>query len=476
MSRKSLVFPTSRRPSSKHAGIFVVVCAILLGGSLGSVPAAGASPLDGLLLVSDFSPNARIRIMDPVGRTIVYDYVVDHETYAGCGDPLAVCIPSGARHVVHGGNDYLDMVLTVLDNKSDWDVGLVYSMIQRVTPTPVPQVVWRIEHLDFSTLSDGDAYCDPADERDLGCQLSFSEGFDVVQDRPTERLVTLVAADAHNSRVLQVTLDYSNGNTTARVDWVLGKTNPAWPLSQRTGKAWPNAVDYLDDPDGPFLLTTFMQSDGVIARGTRLILWRWENGGWTPVWYFPDPAGGALALLNTPHMGEVLVDPQTGRRWLWYSHSRGAAEAWGSPPTGYGATWGLLALGPHLSDPPIYVFDAGLFDEAGDPLVNFSRDVAFLSDGSLLLMDAACQNICPFEAVVYHVGPVHRSAEPSGKAGYYSSDHREQVMLDLSSGAVLDEIRCGFGGLFEMDWIGAAEVGEQLQTAWDQGGRPCPGE
>ncbi len=454
-----------------------------------SVSSADASGLDGLLLVSDFSPNARIRIMDPVGKVILYDYVVDHEAYAGCGDPLAVCIPSGVQHTNHADNDYIDMVLTVLDNKSDWDNGLVYSMIQRVTVTHPPQVVWRVAQLDFSAVPDGWAYCDQAPPAarvsrasressvDQGCQLSFAEGFDIVLDDTSNKAVTIVAADAHNSRVLQFTLDYRDGGTTARVDWVLGETNPDWPLSERTGKAWPNAADYIDgEPGGPFLLTTFMQSDGVIARGTRLILWRWAGETWAPVWYFPDPSGGDLALLNTPHMGELLVDPVTGQRWIWYSHSRGAAEAWGSPPSGYGATWGLLALGDRLSDPPAYVFDAGLFDDNGDPLVNFSRDVAFLDDGSLLLMDAACQNLCPYKAVVYHVGPIHRGASPTGKAGYYRADHAEQVMLNLYPDGVIEEIRCGFGGLFEMDWIGPEDVGQQLRLAAGDRTRVCPDE
>ena len=120
------------------------------------------------------------------------------------------------------------------------------------------------------------------------------------------------------------------------------------------------------------------------------------------------------------------------------------------------------------------MLEAGIFSGNMEPEVFFTRDVHYLSDGSLLMLDAGCQNICPYEPTIYHVRPdFYRNASPSGLAGYYSADHGQQEIVSLQESDILGTYRCGLEGVYEMEWVNAEEMGYQLRQAKANAWRSC---
>lgn len=194
----------------------------------------------------------------------------------------------------------------------------------------------------------------------------------------------------------------------------------------------------------------------------------WSVGG--------GPAGALGPGGDGRRAALIVVDPLTGARRMWYSHSRGAAQRWMANPSGYGVTFGILELGDRLETPPTYVGELGLWDEQGAPQVMFSRDQDYLEDGSLLLMDAGCQNLCPHKGVIYHVDRRVAALEPTGQSGVYTPDFHEQRMVDIQDDAILDVYRCGLGALFAMEWVPSQELGRALTAASRDAFEPCPAE
>jgi hypothetical protein len=228
-----------------------------------------------------------------------------------------------------------------------------------------------------------------------------------------------------------------------------------------------------DQPGGPYLLTTFYSTDEQ-SHGSPLILWRQEEGAWRPAWRFPEQVDGAISLLNTPHMGEILFDPVTGGPLVMYSHSRGTAGDWDTYED-YGGSFGLLRPGATLAERPHYVMDAVVHGDDPALETHFSRDIDFLPDGSMLLTDAACESgSCPNPSRLFRVTPYFRDAPNSSRPGNYRQDQANIERYDIPDDRVLEEIQCGFQVLFEAQWIQPAEVGRTLRAAAAKPIGSCP--
>ncbi len=468
------------KPAVRLGALGMVLC---LSGAMGFVVLAGtasASELDGLVMVSDYVMPSKVRIFDPARSTIVFDYRLEKEGPEPCTAPEATCAALGIHHLTLQDQDYLDVAVTVIDPLKGNLADGFYSIIQRVRLVHPVQEVWRLRELDFSDVPDGDVYCVRPPEgaegeyrSDPRCQLAFNHAFRVVDDRPSEKRVTLIVADTLNERVEQVTLDYSNGSHTGHVDWVLGEAHPAWPPM-----GVPNGVQYIDDgPDGRFLLITFYTTTWYPLGGGFLMMLKWENGDWVEAWRFPDPNDGRQPYLNTPHMGEVVVDPTTGERRIWYSHSRGLATDWREMiPAGFGATYGMLIPGPTLADPPTYVFDAAPFLDDPERALTFSRDQSYLPDGTMLLADSACETMCSYTPRIYRTLRFDLDATTAtDRTGCYTTDHSELNLIPIPDDMILDTYECGFHGIFEANWLDADSLGTQLRNARAGARLPCPG-
>ncbi len=446
----------------------VALSLILLNGFLAiGLEHTAVAEQGGLIAVSDYVPPSKVRVFDPSSGMVVFDYLLRRDGPAVCRQEDVVCGQLGFHHLTYRGTDYLDTALTVIDPLAGNLADGFYSIIQRVRMVHPVQEVWRLRNLDFSQVVHGDYYCreaaDPEAARtDPRCQIAFSHAFQVVDDRPEDQVVTLVVADTMNQRVVQVTLDYAEGNTVGRVDWVLGRLNPAWhPMGV------PNAVQVIDEPDGRYLLVT-LYSTCFRPLGSGMIqMFRWEDGDWHEMWRFPDPDAGDQPYLNTPHRGKLLTDPLTGERRIWYSHSRGLADDWHEMiASGLGATWGMLIPGETLADPPVYALDAAPFLDGDEQPVTFSRDQAYLPDGTIVLADSACESLCRYRPRILRVGRSLQNVPPDPeKTGCYTYDHEELNLVEIPDSAVLDTYQCGIHGIFEVEWLTDEELGTQLKAA-----------
>lgn len=434
---------------------------------------------EGLLMTSD-PTTSRVRIIDPAQGAVVFDFkaMSPDGTRVGCANHPAVCQPMGVRHTSHRGVDLITLAVTHVQPTTGDPATSFPAVISRFEPTVPIRPVFTLASLDFRGVPGGDAYCAQGEAESHGdplvpgCSLQFVHTFQIVDDRPDDERVSFVVTDAFNQRILRVTLDYAGGNTVGEVEWVLGALNPDWPL-----QGWPNASQYIgDEPGGPFLLVTFFALDTLDETAGQLAMYRLDGDEWQAAWRFPDPASGPKPYLHAAHMGELVTDPVTGERYIWYSHGRGMSDTWGGEANAdRGGSFGLLAPGARLGDPPTYLLEAVLFSDDPDREVLYARDVDFMPDGSLLFSDAACESLCPEDAAVYHIPPIHRGAAPSPLAGYFSPDHSQQALYLVPTADVLDTFTCGWELMFETQWIPAADLGRTLRRAARRPLRSCEG-
>lgn len=462
--------------------LFTLLWVILptLGHAAGLLaPAPSGYVPEALLLTSD--PNtSRVRLMDPARGAVVFDFAALSldGARAGCAAPPAICQPMGVRHSTHNGQDYLDIALTNVDAGSLDPEMMFPSMLTRIVPSTPFRVVWQLRGLDFRDAEGAELWCeqDPAEEAadasQAGCDLQFTHAFSVVDDRPEDQIITLVTTDVLHERILQVTLDYAGGNTIGHVDWILGANNPDWPTP-----GWPNAVQYLgDEPGGPYLLVTLYSVDNLNETAGQLRLYRITDTGLEGVWTFPEEGRSDYPYLHAPHMGQLLTNPATGERWIWYSHGRGMADAWGGIPNEHrGGSYGLLEPGARLSDPPTYLGDLVPFPDAAQPGVLYARDVDYTPGGDLVLTDAACESLCAQPAAVYR----YRAQPPppeSLRTGIFTPDHTQQELRAMADESLVETYRCGYKILFESQWIPSHALGSQLRQASRRAMQPCPGD
>lgn len=449
----------------------LLALSMALAGGLQGQAAMGYDG-EGLIMVSDFGLPA-IRIFDPAAGTIVFDLKVEEMTLNECNLDRVFCFPIGAEYSRVNGEDFINLALTIYDRRpqNPRDVKSK-TLIQRIKIGPTPTVVWTLDKLDFSGLSDGLTYCDPSKRGgDTRCFPQLVHAIQVVKDDPSKKTVSVVMAEMNNHRISQATLNYTAGNTQGKVDWVLGEPNPEWPVS-----AYPNGVEvYPDLPGGPYLVATFYQDGGEQDFGGSVTAFRWVNGAWKRAWQHPQDKTSAPERLNTPHMGEILVDPQSGTPWVVYSHSRGTAGAWGTY-SDYGGSFGVASF-PN-GDPsrqPTYLMDAVLM--ASDPALetHFSRDVDWLWDGSWLMSDAACESgTCTNPSRIFRVMPLTGLSGPSARGGHYMADESGINKVGVPDELILEEYQCGLKVLFESQWIRPDEMGTSLSELADSTTTLCP--
>jgi hypothetical protein len=445
-----------------------------------ALSAADTIPSGSVFMASDYGAPPQLMFFDPVRRRIVYQLQLEAMPEERCDEPLVACAPLGVHHQVIDGDDYVDFAYLVVNERPDAPQVSYYSVVQRVRPVRPAETIWKLRTLDWSDIPEKEQYCvdDPEGQRtDPGCLLQLVHAIRIVEDLPDEHRVTLILADLDNLRVLQVTLDYNDGNTVGHVDWVLGRMNPDWPDNANV-----NGLDYIPDaPGGPYLLTTFYTSSSDHPASGRLTMWQWTDDDWQLAWRFPDQVNGQDGYLNTPHMGEYFQDPSTGRAWILYNHSRGDANDWGTY-TDPRATFGVLIPGPTLADPPVYMMDARLY--VGTSFEShFSRDTDMMPDGSLLLYDSGCENPwgfygtsykCPFPGRIFHVTSYLREQSLPSRPGDYTPDLSNLNLYDVPRSQTLGIYECGLSTFFEGELLTPAHLGQTLSAAVRSSRTPCP--
>ena len=443
----------------------------LLAPVLASAPASAAYTGEGLILVSDFGIPA-VRIFDPDANSIVFDYQPEKTSIEDCNSDKVFCFPIGGVYTRVGAEDFIDTAVTVYDRRPAGPKGVKSrSAIQRIKIGTTPQLIWTVKSLDFSAISNSKTYCDPKKVGgDSGCYPQLVHAIQIVDDRPQDKKVTVVMAEMSNHRITQATLDYTNNNTVARVDWVLGETSTEWPKD-----AYPNGVQIINNiAGGPYMINTFYQEGGAQAYAGAVIAYRWVNGAWVRMWTHPEDTTAGIDQLNTPHMGEILIDPATNTPWLVYSHSRGTAGDWGSA-SDLGGSFGIGRFDGGVTQQPTYLMDAVLFADDPNRETHFSRDVDWLADGTWLMADAACESgTCLWPSRVFRVQPLTGINALTSRGGYYAPDESGINKVAVPNGEVMEEYQCGLKTLFEVQFISRDQLGTSLSELASLPGTPCP--
>ncbi len=437
--------------------------------------AGRASAGDGLLMATDTTWK-RLRIYDPESMMLLYDLSVagPWADDACDGHPL-FCYPMGLNYVVHDDTDYVDMVVGWLDLTAGEPEESFPSSIVRFRLGRPPRAVWTLKYLDWRQVPDWSRLCNQAldepygDLRSPGCGLQFVHSFRTVTDDPAAQHVAVVVADPSHARILGVHLDYAGGNEVGVVDWVLDEATPGWPAT-----GFPNGVQYLEEPDGTYLLVTYYDVSDADDDGGAVILFEHRGDWWAKVWQFPDPTIADRPYLFGVHMALVLEDPLSSLRYLFYAHGRGLNRDWDSnPQVDRGGTLGVAALASSLRVPPVYFGEAAENYEEPGSIFLYPRDVEILPDGSLIVTDAACETICLEPGMHHWIAPFYRGLGPSAKLGYFSGDHSEQDILDQTGPDVRKDMDCGLGVLFESHWVPLSRTGAFLRQAAAAPMRAC---
>ncbi|MFM7203653.1 MAG: hypothetical protein ACKO6N_22975 [Myxococcota bacterium] len=442
---------------------------VLMGSMLSPVSAQAAD--DGVILVSDFGLPG-IRIFDPGTNKIVFDYLAEQTSIRGCNLDTVFCSPIGGTYTRHGNEDFIDVAMSIYDRRPQRPSNVKYSTeIQRIKIGTTPQLIWSIKNLDFSGIPDGLVYCDPNKRGgDTRCTPQLVHSIQIMDDRPADKIVTLVMAEMYNHRITQVTLDYNKNNTVAKVDWVLGKNSPDWP-----DNANPNGLQVLtDEPGGPYLVTTFY-SDGLEQNyGSSVMAWRWVNGAWQLMWSFPEDVTSSVEKLHTPHLAEILFDPIDHTPWFVYSHSRGTAGDWGTYDE-YGGSFGIARMSGGLTVRPSYMMDAVMYPDDAERQTHFSRDVDWLPDGTWLMADAACESgTCPWPSRLFKVEPLYDLPTSTTRPGAYAPDQSLINKVAIPNERIYEEYQCGLKTLYEVQFIARAEMGATLAGLRNSSTTMCP--
>jgi hypothetical protein len=174
---------------------------------------------------------------------------------------------------------------------------------------------------------------------------------------------------------------------------------------------------------------------------------------WSRVWSFPDPAAPGEPHLSIPHHGRIF--PLEGGGYeLLYAHSDGLSATWGSGDLG---TAGSARL-ETIESPPVYQADEAL-DIASSPVFGFVRSFDLLPGGERLIGDSGALDGSRASAA-YVLEPA--DLPPGTRDGAWSATHDQQQLVEVHD-AIERRYACGFGALYEADWIDPADFGAELR-------------
>ena len=437
-------------------------------------------PLPNAIGVLSDSGNERVVYVALASRTLLYSLELpalhpdDCGTeYGGTAPDNATCLPFQTDpEVVTDETGPHDEVVVEYDRQAKDDF-FERSAIERVRLGTTPEVVWRLDALDFLTnyadRTDICAQANPCDpvgvdpgeplEAALRCRLAHAHDFDILAEDTAS--VDLLIADTSNERVLSVHLDKA---TTCGVvtDVMDDSTTPGW-VRGRT----PNDVDAVPLDNGDTgVLVTFRASnpdtvpDGGDGNGFAML---YVPGmlGWDQAWTFP-----ASGFLNSPH-DTSIVTSASGARFLVGAHSDGNGQHlqadWLQTTDSLGSI--SVAALPDLLAPPDYRYDVVIAPSDDDPGIGFLRSAHPYRTGvdgpgdesaatDWILADSGCmseQAGCPHTPSIRAIQFDLDDPLDSDASGAFEPGRAGQTFLSaLPTGDPLD---CGFAVPYVVDLI-----------------------
>jgi len=424
---------------------------------------------DGVMLVSDIN-GPRISVIRMSDGANIWEYnLFDHHP-SQC-DPTRdePCLAWYAEHVVWDDRDYVDFLMN-----TNFEEMPHMASIHRVALDAPEETVFSMDGLDFSGLeyagctSTSELTCNQADAATLDepCSLRFSHSMIRIADDPAAKTASFIVADTLNFRVLQVSLDYSEGGRCGTVDWVLDGSTPGF---ESTCPA--NSVQLLENGGERYLLVTCRNLFWSAGKG-QIELFREDPTGeaspWALVWRYPEPDDFEEdAYVNAPHHGR-LFELGDGSFQLEYAHSDGLGDDWGEGDRG---TIGEAYLAT-LESPPDYGVDEWIGPSLDEPLLGFLRSVELLPGGERLVADSLTFISTPgaLEGVVYLLEP--GSPVDSARGGYWREDFSQQELREVGD-QILRSYRCHWTELFVALWLDPDDWGSTLRSLSTGEGAAC---
>lgn len=411
-----------------------------------------------------------MHFIHPENGAIFYTLDV-REAFEECRGDGAAC---GVTEVFHSTIEDHDFLTFNMSQTSDDAVFLGPATLRRVQLTEPVTPVFAMRELDFSLIPGAEKYCDydPADPCGSGtlptCYNVFPHDVEVLNDDPANHVLDVIVADLLTARLVKVHYDYADGNTCGRVDWVLdAQTDGYEPYFM------PNDVDFFQEADADYMLTSFYSSSTVMGAGA-LMMWKREDSAepWHKLWSYPPEVGSGLPNLNTPH-GPSIQKQSDGSYVMRYAHSRARGDFW---RVGYQGSLGLATLA-NLDSAPAYRFESEF--GSGDFLnpMGFVREIEPTSDGRYLVTDSGCEEYfgCPLEGRVYLMSPEFEpGAYPAQTAftGAWTAGHTDQHFVTLDTQRV-DAYYCGFTTNYEADFLTRGQLGQELRAKWNETPGQC---
>lgn len=450
-------------PVSLFAGFLLVSAASAAPASGPVTPASPSKVTAGepLVMASDTGLGV-IRFMNPTRKTYVKDIdmrkVAPQECRSATGG--LPCYLLGAAHTVSGDHDFVTLAVGSLNS----------ATIQKVAmgaPGKADQTLWRLRQLDFTGVaSNGSctAKCGDTGPIPMGCRVLLPHELELTAEDTAAQWAEVTFAEMSNNRIVHARLDYKNGNTCAKVLWTLDSHNLEWPPNSA-----PNGVQPLSLPEGNFMITTMLSQDSTVqAGGGRIMLWEQIGNEFEKVWEFPGDQNGTDTYLNAVHNGHIQTNPRTGQRYLVYGHSLGLSDRWND---GVGGSWGIAAI-DDIYDQPDYLTD--LTVPTGTAPMEFTRELEFLPDGTLLGMDAGSYFPGDSDAGAPELWWFKLDQFPtSDRAANYTPDHLNLNVFPLPQTNVSNHLACGMNDLFKVDMLQTTQLGAELR-AMSTGGTACP--
>lgn len=453
-----------------HTRLLTRPVSLLVGLVLaGSASAAPVTPMtaptvtagEPLVMASDTGLGV-IRFMNPARHTYVKDIDMRKVAPQECRSVSGglPCYLLGADHTVSGDHDFVTLAVGSLNS----------ATVQKVAigaPGKADQTLWRLRQLDFSGVASNGACtakCGDSGPVPSACRLLLPHELILTAEDTTAQWAEVTFAEMGNSRIVHARLDYKNGNTCGKVLWTLDSHNPEWPPN-----AAPNGVQSLTMPEGNFMITTLLTQDSTVqAGGGRIMLWEQVGTEFDRVWEFPGDQNGADTYLNAVHNGHIQTDPRDGQRYLVYGHSLGLSDRWND---GAGGSWGIAAV----DDPfqlPDYLTDLNV--PVGTRPMEFTRELEFLPDGSLLGMDAGSYFPGDSDAGAPELWWFTLDQFPtSDRAANFTPDHLNLNVFPLPQSTISNHLECGMNDLFKVDMLQTNQLGAELRAV-SAGGTACP--
>lgn len=403
----------------------------------------------GAFIASD-TGSARVSILRASDSALLWDFNANQHLPSMC-DSGHPCQVHQATYTVSNDVDYMDMIFTSTQG--------MWSFLERVPLSTPTTPTFLMKGYDWSAVPQSGCTLPPSTTCNGGptlpqaCYSWFVHAFQHTYDDPAAKKISTIIAD-HYGRIFQTTLDYGQGSSCGKVDWIFDSKTQGWENGCQ-----PNDIQYLKNSNKEYLLITCRNTNGNAGRGYMRMFERTDpNGGsaWKALWTFPSTTTPESIYINTPHHGRLEQDAN-GQWLLGYGHTYGLGTGWA---TGTHGTMGFLSLNDPASAPN-YLGDYYSRRDGVNLDFGLIKSVMALPGNAYLVADggsATFNNSSP--------SPLYVVQLPNGvdgnEYGSWTSSFSNMNLIGLGQ-APMATYNCGYNMLYEASWLDPKSMGRYLR-------------